>query len=154
MIAQELLDAAGALLQPWITESNAPEEGRLDVRLAAADLPEAVKALQDATWGYLSAITGLDHGPEGGYMEALYHFCNGAAVLTLRIRLGREAPTVPTLCDVIPSASFFERELLEMFGVTIVGTPNTDHLYLPDDWPDGVYPLRKDFDMAQLKAEN
>jgi Ni,Fe-hydrogenase III component G len=24
------------------------------------------------------------------------------------------------------------------------------HLYLPDDWPAGVYPLRKDFDPAVL----
>ena len=32
-----------------------------------------------------------------------------------------------------------------MFGMTITGTPNTEKLLLPDDWPDGVYPLRKSF---------
>jgi Ni,Fe-hydrogenase III component G len=31
-----------------------------------------------------------------------------------------------------------------MFGVTVVGLRNVEHLYLPDDWPAGVYPLRKD----------
>jgi NADH:ubiquinone oxidoreductase subunit C len=154
MTTQKLLNTAGVLLEPWITESNTPEENRLDVSIAATDLPDAVKALQDDGWDYLSAITGLDLGPEAGFMEALYHFCNGAAVLTIRVKVGRKAPTIPTVCTLIPSASFFERELLEMFGITIEGTPNTEHLFLPDDWPDGVYPLRKDFDMAQLKAEN
>jgi Ni,Fe-hydrogenase III component G len=34
---------------------------------------------------------------------------------------------------------------MELFGVEIVGTPDTDRLVLPDDWPHGVYPLRKSF---------
>ena len=154
MSAQELLSKAEALLQMWTTESETPEPDRLDVWIAATNLTHAVKALQDAEWGYLSALTGLDLGPEAGRLEALYHFCEGPAVLTLRVKLGRDEPTVPTVCGIIPSASFFERELIEMFGVIVEGTPNTEHLFLPDDWPDGVYPLRKDFEMAQLKAAN
>jgi NADH-quinone oxidoreductase subunit D len=39
-----------------------------------------------------------------------------------------------------------------MFGVDVVGTPNPDRLFLPDDWPDGVYPLRKDCHPAQELA--
>jgi Ni,Fe-hydrogenase III component G len=27
----------------------------------------------------------------------------------------------------------------------VVGTPDPGKLLLPDDWPDGVYPLRKSF---------
>jgi Ni,Fe-hydrogenase III component G len=37
-----------------------------------------------------------------------------------------------------------------MLGITITGTPNPDRLFLPDDWPVGVHPLRKDFSMEQL----
>ena len=47
----------------------------------------------------------------------------------------------------------FERELSEMFGVTVVGIPNPERLYLPDDWPEGVYPLRKDFERRALNEE-
>jgi Ni,Fe-hydrogenase III component G len=38
----------------------------------------------------------------------------------------------------------FERELAEMFGILVFGIPNSYALYLPDDWEQGVYPLRKD----------
>jgi len=31
-----------------------------------------------------------------------------------------------------------------MLGVEVTGLTNTDHLFLPDDWREGVYPLRKD----------
>lgn len=142
------LQTAESILKPWSAETSAPEDNRLDVVIGAADLVPVVGALQDAGWGYLSAITGLDLGPEAGELEVLYHFCEGAAVLTLRVTIDRETAVISTLCDLIPSASFFERELSEMFGITVKGTPNTDHLFLPDEWPDGVYPLRKDFEPA------
>ena len=43
---------------------------------------------------------------------------------------------------------------MEMFGVTVVDTPNPDRLFLPDEWPAGVYPLRKDFSIELLKGQN
>jgi formate hydrogenlyase subunit 5 len=71
-------------------------------------------------------------------------------VVTLRLRLPHEAAVVPSLTGLIPSAESFERELSEMFGVTVTGLPNPEHLYLPDNWPAGVYPLRKDFDRERI----
>jgi NADH-quinone oxidoreductase subunit D len=118
----------------------------LDVTIPATDLVPGVGALRQARWGYLAAITGIDHGPEAGTMEALYHFCTGPAVVTLRIDLPRGEPCVPSICEKIPSASVYERELEEMLGITVQGTPHPERLFLPDDWPSGVYPLRKDFE--------
>ena len=140
-----LLQAASAILTSWARETRTPEPGRLDIILEAGDLPAAVAALCDARWGYLSAITGLDLGAAAGAIELLYHVCSGPAVLTLRVRVPRDAPAVPSICGVIASASFLEREIGEMFGVSVVGTPDPRRLYTSDDWPEGVYPMRKDF---------
>ena len=82
--------------------------------------------------------------PEG-QIEVLYHFCEGAAIATLRVMVNYSNAVVPSICPVYPSATLYEREMIEMFGVEITGTPNTDKLVLPDDWPAGVYPLRKSF---------
>jgi NADH:ubiquinone oxidoreductase subunit C len=147
MNIDEILETAGKLVAEWTKEAERPEPNRLDVTLTRPDdLVPSVTALRVKRLGYLSAITGIDLGAEAGEVEVLYHFCTGTAVVTLRVRTPREEASVPTLCDIIPSAEPFERELSEMFGVTVVGTPNPEHIYLPDDWPDGVYPLRKDFD--------
>ena len=78
-------------------------------------------------------------------MEVLYQFCEGPAVTTLRVTVPYSKAVIPTVCGIIPSATLYEREIIEMFGITIEGTPNTDKLLLPDDWPDKVYPMRKEF---------
>ncbi len=153
MSTESLLQTAQELLAGWSLETRTPEANRVDVIMKADDLPAAAAALAGVRWGYLAAITGLDNGPESGVIEALYHFCSGAAVVTLRIGLPRQAPRLPSVCDSIPSATLYERELMEMFGVDIVDTPNRQRLFLPDDWPDGVYPLRKDYRPQPLPAE-
>jgi NADH:ubiquinone oxidoreductase subunit C len=154
------LKLAEDLLKPWTIEMKQPEDIRLDVVIRPQDLKAATRALIDAHWGYLSAITGLDkpvektaQGDEGvgkdvfaeDFLEVLYHFCYGAAVTTLRVSVPYSAANLDSVCEIIPSATLYERELMEMFGVEIKGTPSHEKLLLADDWPDGVYPLRKSF---------
>ena len=150
MTTETIMQSAQMLLAPWAKGTTAtPDPNRLDVTILPADLPAAAAALHQAHWGYLAGITGLDHGPASGDIEALYHFCAGAVVLTLRVHMARADASVPTITASIPPASLYERELMEMLGVTVVDTPNTDHLFLPDNWKDGQYPLRKDFATAE-----
>ncbi len=146
MNTETRLQRAKDALAPFIKETSTPETNRLDVVIDSGDLTKATAAMLAADCGYLSAITGLDLGVEAGYMEALYHFCDAAAVTSLRVRLSREGqPEIDSVADQIPVASFYERELSEMLGVTVVGTPDPTHLFLPDDWPEGVFPNRRDF---------
>ncbi len=154
MDTQQALQAAETLLQPIVSQMGRPTADRLDATLDAAKLPAAVEALRRARFGYLSAITGLDYPPvaakgdapaQPGRVEALYHFCEGAAVVTVRVMVPYDDARIPSICELIPSATLYERELGEMLGVTLVGTPVAEHLLLPETWPDGVYPLRKSF---------
>jgi Ni,Fe-hydrogenase III component G len=164
-----LLEEVQVLLAQLAVAFTRPEENRLDVIIPSSRLVEAARILEDTGSWYLSAISGLDHSSsseltdeakawqkvaEGveqtgfgysGVLEALYHFCLGACVVTLRVRMGHDHPNLPSICGVVPSASLYERELMEMFGIEIKDTPVKDHLLLPDDWPVGVFPLRKDF---------
>ena len=147
MKTSEALSNARQLVEEWefITTTERPEPNRLDVALTTVDdLIPVVVGLRVIRLGYLTAITGLDLGVEAGELEILYHFCAAAAVITLRVRVPRQAASVPTLTEIIPSAESFERELSEMFGIEIVGLRNPMRLYLPDDLPEDVFPLRKD----------
>lgn len=146
------LQQAAGLLETLALATAVPGPDRLDVTLDAADLTTAVQRLAAAGWGYLAAITGLDLGAEAAALEVLYHLCEGAAVLTLRVRLDAGAPAVASVHLTYPYAGIYERELHEMFGIDVIGTPDTSHLFLPDDWPDGIYPLRKTFEAAQATA--
>lgn len=169
MDTADLLLTAEELVKPCSQVVTSPEPNRRDIVVSADRLLNAVSALLAGHWGYLSAITGLDYpglSPASsdeklwkrlteetdlaneqheGHIEALYHFNNMDATVTFRVLLPYNHAVLPTLCGLIPSATLYERELIEMFGVTITDTPSTEKLLLPDDWPDGVYPLRKSF---------
>ncbi|HMB25094.1 MAG: NADH-quinone oxidoreductase subunit C [Chloroflexota bacterium] len=152
MNTEQSLKTAEELLVTWNKEATHPETNRLDAVVTKEDLRPAVQALHDAHWGYLSSITGMDLGVESGQMEALYHFCNGPAITTLRVRTPRtDEAAVPTIEDIIPPAMFFERELHETVGIQIEGTKHSERLFISDDWPEGVYPMRQDFKIEQAK---
>jgi NADH-quinone oxidoreductase subunit C len=141
---EAILQTAVELLAAHQTGHTRPEPNRLDVSMGPGDLVAAVAGLQAARWGYLAAITGLDLGPKTGELEVLYHFCSGPVIVTLRVRLPRANAAVPTLAGVIASAELLEHEMSEMLGVDVTGSAYADHLFLPEDWPAGAFPLRKE----------
>jgi len=148
------LTTARLLVEDLSEKVESPETDRLDFYLTdPKNLIVAAAGLRVKHLGYLAAITGYDPGSDQEILEVLYHFCTGYATITLRVTIPKTSPKIQTLTEIIPGAEPFERELSEMYGVEVIGLRNPDHLYLPDDWPAGVYPLRKDF-QAQILEES
>jgi len=96
---------------------------------------------------HLAIISSADLGDE---VELIYHFTiyYGRHLqeisLGLRVDLPKSDLSVPTITDIIPGALFTERETQEMMGVEVVDIPDGRRLFIPDDFPEGVYPWRKD----------
>lgn len=145
MNLQNYMERAERLLAEWGEGATHPQPNRLDLAIIPSELRRAVSILVEARWGYLAAITGLDPGLESNSLWVLYHFAEGITVVTIRVTVPREAPAVPTIRDLIPLAGIYEQELSEVLGVSVTGAIAGGRLFLPDDWPDDVYPLRKDF---------
>lgn len=84
--------------------------------------------------------------PDG--FEILYHFSfdKSGQMVTVRTRLkDKEHPEIDSLAPTFKAAEWIEREMHEILGVHFRGHPNLEHLLLVDDWPEGEYPLRKDY---------
>jgi len=80
--------------------------------------------------------------------EILYHFSNDetGCVVTIKAFIrDRENPSIESITPLIPGAEWIEREIHDILGIEIKNHPNMKRLILADDWPEGVYPLRKDF---------
>lgn len=162
MDTSERLEAGRLLVEDWIIESNTPEENRLDVWVSPEDFKSSIQAIVEHDWGYLVTITGKDLPPvvneegnqiESGKVVGLYHFAQEDAILTIAVKVPYENAKLETICDVIPSATIYEREFMELFGIDLIGTPDREKLVLPDDWPEGVYPLRKDFQGLSMEQK-
>lgn len=158
MEAINLLESGKIILEKWIERSQTTDENHLDIWISTENLKPAVKSLVENHWGYLITITGLDIPPvndhdkneiQPGQLEALYHFANDADIITIRVKVPYSKPQIDSICDIIPSATIYEREVIELFGFDLLNTPNTEKLILPDSWPEGVYPLRKSFTNLQ-----
>jgi len=54
-------------------------------------------------------------------------------------------PTYASIAAKHPAANWFEREVMDFFGLAPGGHPNPARVALHDDWPDHAWALRKDF---------
>ncbi len=74
-------------------------------------------------------------------------------MLTLKVSVPRENPVLHGLTAIYPNLFWHERELVDLFGFTVLDLPEGPHYPLPDIWPEGNYPMRKDWDPACFDKE-
>lgn len=128
-------------------ETPVNQSNRVDVFIEPDDLLEAISALKKNDWGYLITISAYDTIGDAGepLVGMAYHFAEEQVICSLRFFLPHNHRVVQSICPIIPSATIYERECMEMYGIDIQNTPDRSKLLLPDDWPDGVYPMFKSF---------
>lgn len=96
---------------------------------------------------HLSAISGVDTGEA---FEVVYHVsAPHGLLLSLHVALPRAQPAIATITDVYPAAVLYEREVHDLFGIEFTGHPDPRRLLLYEGWPEGQYPLRKDWERDQ-----
>ena len=61
----------------------------------------------------------------------------------LKVALRGDRPAIQTVTDLWPAANWYERELWDMFGVTIAGHPNLKRILMYEEFQG--HPLRKDY---------
>ncbi len=67
---------------------------------------------------------------------------DAATRVRLKVPLAAGRPA-ESICDLWPSADWYEREVFDMFGVDFTGHPDLRRILLPHDWQG--HPLRKDY---------
>jgi membrane-bound hydrogenase subunit beta len=100
-------------------------------------------AIKELGFVILCTITGLDEGPTLGF---IYHLAReNGIILNLHVSVPKENPVIQTVTAHFPAADAYERELVDLLGAQVEGLPAGNRYPLPDDWPAGQYPLRKDW---------
>lgn len=162
---QEILDALaeasgegyiGGRLAEWtetphdVAEGDAaavPAYRQVWADIRAEALRPAVERLIGIHYPHFIVIAAEDRGEEIvlPYFFRIYHGARHAEiVVVLSVHVPKAAPVVPSICDLVPGVLISEREKQEMMGVTVDGIPDGRRMFLPDDFPEGVYPWRKD----------
>ena len=106
------------------------------------EVAERLKDPSGPDFDYLDMITAADY-PD--HFEVVYRLLSlkRNEFLTLKTRVGRENPRVPSLTSLYKGADFQEREIFDLFGIGFEGHPCLRRIMLWEGFEG--HPLRKDY---------
>jgi len=121
--------------------------GIIYASVSRENLVPAVQYVRDSLGGRFIISIGTDKRELSGYYEVnnVFGLDRDKLFLLLKTDVDPTDPTIDSITPLIPGADWAEREVRDMIGVHPVGHPDPRRLVLPDDWPEGVHPLRRDF---------
>jgi len=119
--------------------------------VATEKIVEVCKKLNKEDGLILKTITALDERAESGFFRIMYLFGLPKENMFLApyILVKEEFPSITA---IIHAASVFERKIKCFFGLNPVGHPNLRSIVLHENWPENMFPLRKDFDWKNRPA--
>jgi len=151
-IADTLQAAAGdgfvsARVTEWAEGVKGRKSRQVWIHLTREALRPALQRLVDIHYPHAAVIAFADTGEAVDLMYHLYIYWgvpHEEILVTFTVSLPKTDLRVPTLTDIIPGLLTSEREKQEMLGIEVVDIPDARRLFLPEDFPEGVYPWRND----------
>ncbi len=132
-----------------VLEATVPRERRAFVRVPKERLLEAAAFLHDKeNLKHVTTITAVDTGED---LQVIYHLRKKDLSLSLKVNTPYDDPKVPSITGVYNGAALYEREVYDLMGVVPEDHPDLRRLILADEWPEGVFPLRKEWDVKSLR---
>ena len=117
----------------------------LDVKPNQA--PDVIEHLYYGRDGWLSVVIGNDERPINDNFAVYYVLSMEGAdpcYCFVRVAVPEDSCRFYSASAKVPAVVWGEREVQDMFGLKALGIVDNRNLVLPDDWPQGIYPLRKD----------
>lgn len=147
MVARDKLNLLKDKFGPAILRADLPADGRLFVYIEPAAVRDVCRyVFGDLDARYIISI-GADDRPFSGKFMVAHNFAFDPEKLlvSVLVHVPADNPKLDSISGVVPAANWAEREIRDMVGVEFEGHCYPKRLVLPDGWPDGVHPLRKDF---------
>jgi len=122
------------------------------------DLPNIIDHAHNKLNGRFMTMVGTDVRNQSNcfLLDYVLGWHEKRIVVVFRTKIPSYDETFPSVTPYVACADWYEREVKDFLGLTPVGHPRSTKLLLPDDWPEGSYPLRKDYryDLRPPYTEN
>lgn len=117
------------------------------------DLPSIADELFNKLSCTFRVCVGTDERPLNGHYSITHIFTDDATGLYVAVKayLEEAKPIAPSIVKAVPGADWCEMEARDLLGIEFTER-DVYRLVLPPGWPEGLYPLRKDFDYKYRPA--
>ncbi|MGA2605324.1 MAG: NADH-quinone oxidoreductase subunit C [Verrucomicrobiia bacterium] len=146
MIACDRLEQLRAKFGSAIQRADLPGDNRLFVFVEPTAVKEICRYIfRDLDARYVISI-GADDRPFSGRFVVAHDFAfdKDHVLCSVLTYVAADNPQIDSITEVVPAANWAEREMRDLVGIEPVGHRYLKRLVLPDGWPEGVHPLRKD----------
>ncbi|MCK5271868.1 MAG: NADH-quinone oxidoreductase subunit C [Sedimentisphaerales bacterium] len=152
MAENDILNKIQDRLGPFAESIFQRNERRIYVDIPPEKTLQANRIVFEDMGGRLATATGRD---TPNRIEVLYHYCFDGPGVVVTLRTWTEKPDceLDSVATLFPGANFVEREIQDLLGVRFRDHPDPRRLILADDWPEGVYPLRHDYEARKGRKE-
>jgi len=140
---KEAVAAAGGAALICATE---PQGDTLSFALEKTAMRAVVERLVTEFGARFMISVGTDSRPLSGDFSILHVFSLDREHLYVLLESAVPAGDlrIDSVTGIVPGANWAEREFRDAIGVVPEGHPDPRRLLLADDWPEGLYPLRRD----------
>ena len=155
MVARDRLEQLREKFGSAIQRADLPDDSRLFVFVEPAAVKRVCQYIfRDLDARYVISI-GADDRPFSGSFVVAHDFAfdHDHLLCSVLTYLPANSPKIDSISDVVPAANWAEREMRDLVGIEPVGHVYPKRLVLPDGWPEGVHPLRKDVSWDHVPKE-
>ena len=152
-LSERLERLLGDKVTRWIERLD-----EITMEVPAQEIHAVMNALRehhDLGFEQLIDLCGVDYRDygdgvwEGNRFAVVYHLLSLHHNVRLRVRafcVDDDFPILPSVCDIWPSANWYEREAFDLFGIVFEGHPDLRRILT--DYGFVGHPFRKDFPLS------
>lgn len=135
----------------WIKDYKVQYGNELYLDVIPLGIPYLCLALHSNLGGVLLSLFANDERKLQRGFTLYYTFAlrEAGKFVILKSQLAAGETTFLSITKEIHAAHLYEREIKDMFGLKPLGHPDERSLVFHGNWPDGYYPLRKDYPREQ-----
>ena len=126
-------------------------------RDSVVEMGRLLRDSDETSFDMLLDITAIDWMKPGNRFDVVYFLYSNKykEYVRMKVPVTEADPVVPTICNIWESATWYERETWDMYGIKFKGHPNLRRFYMPEDFNDPatgepLHPLRKDFPLMGI----
>jgi Ni,Fe-hydrogenase III component G len=142
----QVLESLNQAFPEAITAATVPVQKVIYITLHPSFISKASDHLFAQGARFVISVA-TDFAAQSNRMEVshIFSFDEDGLTVAIRSEANPANPSLDSISPVISAANWAERECRDLLGVDFIGHPDPRRLALADDWPKGMYPLRRDF---------